>query len=352
MNTITIPSVPLLDGGSIPLVGTGTLFAKGNELADGLAECIYDGYRLIDTAAQYANEVAVGEGIRRSSVPRDEIFVTTKVAGSDQGRGLTRHGLEDSLRRLNTDYVDLLLIHWPNPSRGLAVETWQEMLELHAEGLVKHVGVSNFLPHQLEELYQATGVWPVVDQIQLSPALARTEVRAFLAERGIVAEGWRPLGQADMRSIRSSSNDRRASRRGALTGGAALGRSARCRRYPRVPAQAALAGNADLFSFELTDQEMIDLATIDLARPSRGRQYSRGVVSVGPGADDLRTRIFRPRIVELLTGRGWSAVPGLLDCSMPPTTAAAPAEPVNSSADRSSDSSRLTSTRSSPMRIP
>ena len=265
MNTITIPTVPLLDGGSIPLVGTGTLFAKGSELADGLAECINDGYRLIDTAAQYANEVAVGEGIRRSSVPREEIFITTKVAGSDQGRGLTRHGLEDSLRRLNTDYVDLLLIHWPNPSRGLAVETWQEMLELHAEGLVKHVGVSNFLPHQLEELYQATGVWPVVDQIQLSPALARTEVRAFLAERGIVAEGWRPLGQAEhaldqiiVHTIaeRHGVEPSQVVLRWAVQQGAVV--------IPASQHRQRWLSNADLFSFELTDQEMIDLATIDL----------------------------------------------------------------------------------------
>ncbi|WIY82119.1 aldo/keto reductase [Propionimicrobium sp. PCR01-08-3] len=265
MEQITIPTVPLLDGGSIPLVGTGTLFTKGNELANLLAECIKDGYRLLDTAAQYANEVAVGEAIRRSGVPRDEIFVTTKVAGVDQGRELTRHGLEDSLRKLNTDYVDMLLIHWPNPSRGLATETWQEMLELQSEGLVKHVGVSNFLPHQLEELYQASGVWPVVNQIQLSPALARTEVRAFLAERGIVAEAWRPLGNQE-HAMDQIIVQTIAERHGVDVSQVVL-RWAVQQGIVVIPAsknRERWHRNADLFGFELSDQEMTDLATVDL----------------------------------------------------------------------------------------
>ncbi|WP_341729138.1 aldo/keto reductase [Brooklawnia sp.] len=265
MEQLSIPTAPLLDGGFIPLVGTGSLFAKGNELADGLAACINDGYRLIDTAAQYANEVAVGEGIRRSAVPREEIFVTTKVAGVDQGRGLARRGFEESLRKLGTDYADLLLIHWPNPSRGLAVETWQEMLDLQSEGLVRHVGVSNFLAHQLEELYGATGVWPVVDQIQLSPALARTELRGFLTERGIVAEGWRPLGQAEhameqniVRTIaeRHGVDVSQIVLRWAVQQGAVV--------IPASKTRERWLRNADLFGFELSDQEMTDLATVDL----------------------------------------------------------------------------------------
>ena len=263
--TIQIPTVPLHDGGEIPQVGTGTLFAKGNELADLLAQTIRDGYRLLDTAAQYANEGAVGEAIRRSGVPRNEIFLTTKVAGMDQGHHLTRRGLVESLRRLNTDYVDLLLIHWPNPSRGLAVETWAEMLELQAEGLVTHVGVSNFLPHQIEELHAATGVWPVVDQIQLSPALARTELRAFLAARGIVAQGWRPLGghEQPMGQIITGKIARRLGvdvsqvvLRWAVQQGAVV--------IPSSGKPTRWHANADLFGFELTAQDMIDLATLDL----------------------------------------------------------------------------------------
>ncbi|NLH69230.1 MAG: aldo/keto reductase [Brooklawnia sp.] len=263
--SIQIPNVALNDGGAIPQVGTGTLFAKGNELADLLAQAIRAGYRLLDTAAQYANEGAVGEALRRSGVPRSEIFLTTKVAGMDQGHHLTRRGLLESLRRLNTDYVDLLLIHWPNPSRGLAVETWAEMLELQAEGLVAHVGVSNFLRHQIEELHAATGVWPVVDQIQLSPALARTELRAFLSDKGIIAQGWRPLGgkEQPMAQIITGKIARRLGvdtsqvvLRWAVQQGAVV--------IPSSRNPARWRSNADLFGFELTAQDLVDLATLDL----------------------------------------------------------------------------------------
>ena len=264
-DSIRIPTVPLRDGGEIPQVGTGTLFAKGNELADGLAECIRAGYRLIDSAAQYANEGAVGAAIKRSGVSREQLMVTTKIAGNDQGRGYTRRGLTESLRRLATDYVDLLLIHWPNPSRGLAVETWAEMLELQAEGLVRHVGVSNFLPHQLEELHTATGVWPVIDQIQLSPALARTGLRAFLAEHDIVAEGWRPLGGAEnpMGQIVTAKIARRL---GVDVSQVVLGWAGQ-QGAVVIPSSARPArgrSHADLFGFELTERDMADLATLDL----------------------------------------------------------------------------------------
>ncbi|WP_040158552.1 aldo/keto reductase [Nigerium massiliense] len=265
MTIPAIPQLPLLDGGSIPQVGTGTLIAKGNELADTLAQAIGEGFRLLDTAAQYANEGAVGEAIRRSGVDRAEIFLTTKIAGMDQGRGHTRHGLTDSLRRLATDYVDLLLIHWPNPSRGLALETWQEMLDLQAEGLVRHVGVSNFLPQQLTELHDATGVWPVANQIQLSPALARTELRAFCRERGIVVEGWSPLGQKEG-TMEQLVVKKIADRIGVTKGQVILRWAVQqgCVVIPASKNPERRHANADLFGFELTDQDMTDLATLDL----------------------------------------------------------------------------------------
>ena len=262
---LQIPTIPLHDGGQIPLVGTGTLFAKGNELADGLAEVIRDGYRLLDSAAQYANEGAVGEAIKRSGVPRDQIMITTKIAGNDQGKGLTRRGLTESLRRLDTDYVDLLLIHWPNPSRGLAVETWAEMLELQAEGLVRHVGVSNFLAHQLTELHEATGVWPVLNQIQLSPALARTELREFLDEHQIVTQGWRPLGGAEKpmeQIIVGKIADRLGVERSQVVLRWAVQQGAVV--IPSSSKRDRWRSNAELFDFELTAQDMVDLATLDL----------------------------------------------------------------------------------------
>lgn len=262
---LTIPGIDLHDGGSIPLVGTGTLFAKGRELADLLAQVIADGYRLIDTAAQYANETAVGAGIARSGVDRAELFVTTKVAGGDQGRGHTRAGLERSLERLGTDHVDLLLIHWPNPSRGLAVQTWLEMLELQAEGLVRHLGVSNFAPDQLTELHHASGVWPVVDQIQLNPTLHRREWRDFLARHSIVAEAWSPMGRGQQ-LLSQIPLQRLAEQLGVSPAQVAL-RWAVQQGIVVIPASGTpehWRGNADIFGFTLDDEQLRDLAALDL----------------------------------------------------------------------------------------
>lgn len=194
---LSIPSTNLADGTPFPLIGFGTSSVKGRAGAEAIASALRLGYRLLDTAAQYGNEAAVGEGIRTSGIDPDEMLVTTKIAGGDQGRGSTRRGLAESLRRLGTERVHLTLIHWPNPSRGLALETWQELLELKEEGLTAHVGVSNFQPEQLQELHGATGVWPEVNQIQLSPALPRQEAVTFHREHGIVTEAWGPLGGRD-----------------------------------------------------------------------------------------------------------------------------------------------------------
>jgi diketogulonate reductase-like aldo/keto reductase len=189
-----VPTTTFADSTPIPLIGFGTSSIKGTEAASVVASAIQSGYRLLDTAAQYGNEASVGEGIRSSGVDREEILVTTKVAGGDQGRASTRTGVAESARRLGLRVLDLVLIHWPNPSRGLALETWQTLLDLRAEGLVRHVGVSNFRPEQLQELFDATGQWPEVNQIQLSPALQRHGSVAFHREHGIVTEAWGPLG--------------------------------------------------------------------------------------------------------------------------------------------------------------
>lgn len=262
--SITIPTIEMNDGGRIPAIGSGTLFLKGNELANRLADALRFGFRLLDTASQYANEGSVGQAIKRSGVNREEVFLTTKIAGMDQGKGLTRHALEESLRKLDTDYVDLLLIHWPNPSRGLYVETWEEMLALREEGLVKHVGVSNFLPHHLNDLYEATGVWPVVDQIQMSPALARTKLREFLSDKGIIPEAWRPLGGPEQVSdqiivkkiARAHEVDvSQVILKWSLQVGAIV--------IPSSKSPERWKINTDLFGFELSDEEMSDLATLD-----------------------------------------------------------------------------------------
>lgn len=191
---LDIPTTRFADGTPIPLIGFGTSSLKGTAAVSSIAAALRSGYRLLDTAAQYGNEAAVGAGLRESGADRDEVVVTTKVAGGDQGRETTRSGVRESARRLGLDRLDLVLIHWPNPSRGLATETWRTLLDLREEGLVAHVGVSNFRPEQLQELHEATGVWPEINQIQLSPALARSEAVAFHREHGILTEAWGPLG--------------------------------------------------------------------------------------------------------------------------------------------------------------
>ncbi|MDO5719366.1 MAG: aldo/keto reductase [Actinomycetaceae bacterium] len=191
-----VPTLPLLDGGTIPAWGLGTSGHRGRDAARLFAQAIRDGHRLIDTAAQYGNEAAVGVAIKDSGIAREDLFITTKIAGGDQGDA-TERGLRESLRRLALDCVDLTLIHWPNPSRGLYLKTWKELIRLRDEGLTAHIGVSNFTPEQITELHEATGVWPVLNQIQLSPIIGREALREFHAQHGIITEGWRPLGPVE-----------------------------------------------------------------------------------------------------------------------------------------------------------
>lgn len=189
-----VPTTVFADGSQLPLIGFGTGGSQGPAGAEVIASALRSGYRLLDTAAQYNNETAVGEGLRRSGIDPAEVLVTTKVSGGNHGREAARTGVLESLRRLGLEQVGIALIHWPNPSRGLAVETWRTLLDLKEEGRIAHVGVSNFRPEQLQELFDASGVWPEINQIQLSPALPRQEHLAFHRDRGIVTEAWGPLG--------------------------------------------------------------------------------------------------------------------------------------------------------------
>lgn len=183
-----IPSIDLADGHTLPLVGMGTYKLT----PEGMANALSTGYRFLDTAAQYGNEEEVGRAIAASGIPREELRVMTKLRGSDHGDA--RAGLEGSLSRLGLDRVDLYLIHWPNPSADLFVTAFAQMLRMRDEGLIGSVGVSNFNPRQLQRLHDETGEWPVVNQIQCSPLLARRELRAFHEEHGITSVAWGPLG--------------------------------------------------------------------------------------------------------------------------------------------------------------
>ncbi|WP_426517861.1 aldo/keto reductase [Diaminobutyricibacter sp. McL0618] len=191
---MTIPRIELNNGTSIPQVGLGTWPLDDIEVARAIVEATALGYRHIDTAAKYGNEAGVGDGVRASGLPREELFVTTKLDGTYQGRDRAIGGLDGSLARLGLDYVDLLLIHWPLPTRNEFVSTWKTYEKLLAAGKTRAIGVSNFKPAHLDRLLAETDIVPAVNQIQLNPKVTRPAQRAYDAEHGIVTESWSPLG--------------------------------------------------------------------------------------------------------------------------------------------------------------
>ena len=259
------PILTLNDGSTIPQVGLGTYQAAGDETARMVETAIGIGYRHIDTAMIYRNEAGVGAGVRASGVPRDQIFVTTKVWNTDQGHDAALAACAASLDRMGLDHVDLYLIHWPVPARDLYVDTWRALIRLREEGRVRAIGVSNFNPDHLDRLIAETGVVPVVNQVECHPAFQQRALRAADAERGIATQSWSPLGQ------------------GALLGDPML--RAIAEKHGRTPAQvilrwhvqqglivipktmsaARMRENFDLFGFALDEDDMARIAALDRA---------------------------------------------------------------------------------------
>jgi 2,5-diketo-D-gluconate reductase A len=229
-----------------------------------VAQAISLGYRLIDTAASYGNEAGVGQGLRGSGIARPELFVTTKLRGSEQGYLSTKRALYASLDRLGLDYVDLYLVHWPLSRLNRYVESFQAMLELADEGVIRSVGVSNFKAPHIERLVAETGAWPAVNQIQLSPVVARTELREYLAAHDIRTQAWSPLGPAAHLARDPLVTDL-AVRYGTTAGQVIL-------RWhvqqgivvvPKSADAARQAANLDVFGFELSARDMSLLARLD-----------------------------------------------------------------------------------------
>jgi 2,5-diketo-D-gluconate reductase A len=196
----TQPHVSLHDGRTIPQVGLGVWQTPNDVAITAVDTALRAGYRHIDTAAVYQNEEGVGQGIVRSGVARDEIFLTTKVWNDDQGFDETLRAMDASLRRLGTDYVDLYLIHWPSAYRGKYVETWKALIRLQEEGKARSIGVSNFEGNYIDDLADATGILPVINQVQLHPRFQQRRLRALYEPNKIVTESWSPLGQGQMLS--------------------------------------------------------------------------------------------------------------------------------------------------------
>ncbi|MBR7674110.1 aldo/keto reductase, partial [Streptomyces daliensis] len=192
-----VPASTLNNGRTMPQLGFGVFQVPDDEAATAVTAALEAGYRSIDTAALYANEKGTGAAIAGSGIPRDEVFVTTKLWNTEQGYDSTLRAFDESLAKLGMDYVDLYLIHWPLPARDLYVETWRAFEKIYEEGRAKSIGVSNFQPAHLQRLFDESGIVPAVNQIELHPRLQQDALRAFDAEHGIATEAWSPLGRGN-----------------------------------------------------------------------------------------------------------------------------------------------------------
>lgn len=192
----TVPTFTAHNGFALPAIGLGTYALNGDAGAEAVAGGIGVGYRLIDTAFNYENEGSVGRGVAASDVDRSEIIVTTKLPGRHHPTAKARTSIEESRSRLGLDATDLHLIHWPNPSQDEYVQAWAALVDAQARGVVRQIGVSNFLPEHLERIERETGVRPVVNQIEVHPYFPQEEQLAYHREHGILTEAWSPLGRA------------------------------------------------------------------------------------------------------------------------------------------------------------
>lgn len=190
------PMIKLNDGTHIPQIGLGVFKMTDDEAHRATLAAFEAGYRHVDTAAIYGNEEGVGRAIAESNLQRDEIFVTTKLWNKEQGSKNTRPALSASLEKLGLDMVDLYLIHWPCPAGGLYVESWEQMIDFRSEGLVRSIGVSNFLPEHLDTILDETGITPSVNQIELHPTFQPDDLLNHCGDLGITVESWSPLGAA------------------------------------------------------------------------------------------------------------------------------------------------------------
>lgn len=193
--------ITMNDGHRIPQLGLGVFQMTDDEAHAAVLAAFEAGYRHVDTAAIYRNEVGVGRAIAESGLPREEIFVTTKLWNKAQGRTTARDGINKSLDKLGLGFVDLYLIHWPCPRQGKFVESWEAMIDFRSEGLATSIGVSNFLPEHLDLIVDETGITPAVDQIELHPTFQPHDLISHCADLGVQVECWSPLGASqDLRN--------------------------------------------------------------------------------------------------------------------------------------------------------
>jgi 2,5-diketo-D-gluconate reductase A len=273
---MTAPTLPLNDGNSIPQIGLGTWPLDDASVAPVIVNAIEAGYRHIDTAYRYGNQRGVGQGIRNSGIQREELFVTTKLDGEFQGDERAVAGLDESLRQLGLDYVDLLLIHWPLPQRDQYVSTWKTFEKLLAAGKARSIGVSNFKPAHIDRLLAEGSIRPAVNQIQLNPRIRRPEQRAYDNAQAIVTVSWGPLGPGtDL--LEDSTVAALATKYGKSPGQIVLrwhielGLVA----IPKSATPARIAQNIDVFDFALTGDEAAAISALDTG-PDAGVDSDKG----------------------------------------------------------------------------
>lgn len=260
---ITIPTRTLNDGHEMPAIGFGTYPLRGPEGVTAIVSALRTGYRLLDTAVNYENEAEVGEALRTSGIPRDEITVQSKIPGRDHSLKRAKASVKNSLHVLQLEHLDVGLIHWPNPSVGLFGEAWQALVDLRQEGLVRSIGVSNFTAAHLDSIIAATTVTPAVNQVELHPYFPQAELRAEHARRGIQTQSWSPLGKRNAPFTEAPVAE--AARAHDTTPGQVILRwqvQLGSIPLPKSAAPARQAENADVFGFELTDAEMAAITAL------------------------------------------------------------------------------------------
>ncbi len=267
MDNPVVPTLTLNDGTEMPQIGLGTWKLTGDEAVRVVREAISVGYRHIDTASLYGNEEAVGRAIRDAvaagDVTRDELFVTTKLRNEDQGSQRAQEAFRESLGRLGLEYIDLYMLHWPWPQRGLYVETFEAIAKLQGLGVVQSVGVANFYEDILRELVDRTGVVPAVNQVELHPGFSQAGLRALHDELGVVTEAWAPLGRGIL--LMNPVLDAVARKIGKTPAQVMLRWLLQlgCAMVPKTSEPGRLAANLDITSFTLGRDQMEAITGLD-----------------------------------------------------------------------------------------